>query len=186
MLKRIFDLFFASGLLFLISPVLVLLIIIASIDTASFGIFTQIRVGQHGNLFKIYKIKTIRWENNLSHISFIGKSLRKYKLDELPQLFNIIKGDMSVVGPRPDIQGYYDLLTGKDRDVLILKPGLTSEASIKYRNEEDFLNTLQNPIHYNDTVIFPDKVKMNLEYSKNQSFLMDLNIIIKTIKSFIT
>ena len=110
-----------------------------------------------------------------------GKFLRKSKLDELPQLLNIIKGDMSVVGPRPDIPGYYDLLEGENRKILELKPGLTSEASIKYRNEEELLQSAINSKQYNDEIIFPDKVKMNLNYYYNYNLLIDLKIILKTI-----
>ena len=110
-----------------------------------------------------------------------GKFLRKSKLDELPQLLNIIKGDMSVVGPRPDIPGYYDALEGENRKILELKPGLTSEASIKYRNEEMLLKSVSNSKKYNDETIFPDKVKMNLNYYYNHNLLIDLKIILKTI-----
>ena len=119
--------------------------------------------------------------DRLKTISMFGKFLRKSKLDELPQLFNIIKGDMSVVGPRPDIPGYYDLLEGENRKILELKPGLTSEASIKYRNEEMLLQSVSNSKKYNDEVIFPDKVKMNLNYYYNHNLLIDLKIILKTI-----
>jgi lipopolysaccharide/colanic/teichoic acid biosynthesis glycosyltransferase len=106
---------------------------------------------------------------------------RKSKFDELPQFYNVILGDMSVVGPRPDIQGYYDKLEGEDRKILELKPGITSEASIKYRNEDALLEQQVDPVLYNDTVIFPDKVKMNLHYYYTHSFIKDLKIILKTI-----
>lgn len=106
--------------------------------------------------------------------------MRKTKLDELPQILNILKGDMSLVGPRPDISGYYDQLKGEDRLVLNLKPGLTSEAGIKYRNEEEILNKQQNPSQYNDEVLFPEKVKMNLRYYHNLSFKNDVYILFKT------
>ena len=113
--------------------------------------------------------------------SIFGKFVRKYKLDELPQLWNILIGDMSFVGPRPDIPGYYDALEGENRKILELKPGLTSEASIKYRNEEMLLQSVSNPKKYNDETIFPDKVKMNLNYYYNHNLLIDLKIILKTI-----
>ena len=119
--------------------------------------------------------------DRLKTISRFAKFLRKSKLDELPQLFNIVKGDMSVVGPRPDIPGYYDALEGENRKILELKPGLTSEASIKYRNEEMLLQSVSNPKKYNDEIIFPDKVKMNLNYYYNHNLLIDLKIILKTI-----
>jgi len=114
-------------------------------------------------------------------ISSFSRFLRKFKLDELPQLFNILKGDMSVVGPRPDIPGYYDKLVGNDRLLLKLKPGLTGYASINFFNEEYLLNTVENPEEYNDKVIFPKKVELNLWYLENISFLLDLKIIFKTV-----
>ena len=106
--------------------------------------------------------------------------LRKSKIDELPQLLNVLFGQMSFVGPRPDIPGYYDKLVGEDRKILELKPGLTSKASLKYFNEEFLLSTQPNPLEYNDSVIFPDKVKMSLEYYYKKSFREDLKIIFKT------
>ena len=117
--------------------------------------------------------------NNLEHAF-----LRKTKIDELPQLWNILIGDMSFVGPRPDITGYYDLLEGENRKILQLKPGLTSEASIKYANEEAIIAAQPDPLHYNDTVIFPDKVKMNLAYYYSNSVVGDIKIIWKTIFRF--
>jgi lipopolysaccharide/colanic/teichoic acid biosynthesis glycosyltransferase len=106
--------------------------------------------------------------------------MRATKLDELPQLFNVLKGDMSLVGPRPDIPGYYDKLDGQDRLVLLLKPGITSEAGIKYRNEEKILLEQENPLKYNDEVLFPDKVRMNVDYYHNLSFRNDIYILLKT------
>lgn len=152
---------------------------IASIDTQSNGIFFQQRVGQFGKLFVIYKFKTMR--PKAGNICKVGAFLRKYKLDELPQFINVLKGDMSIVGPRPDIQGYYDKLEGENRKVLDLKPGITSEASIKYYNEEEILEQQKDALGYNDTFIFPEKVKMNLDYYYNQTLLLDIKIIIKTI-----
>lgn len=114
-------------------------------------------------------------------ISYYGNFLRRYKLDELPQLLNILLGDMSFVGPRPDIPGYYDKLNGENRKILELKPGLFSWAAIKYFNEEEELRLHDNPLEYNDNVIFPDKVKMNLHYYHTQSFWEDLRIMSKTI-----
>lgn len=161
------------------SPVLLCGYIVASLDTKSNGVFTQKRVGQYGRLFTIYKFKTIHPKTK--QISRAGKFLRKSKIDELPQLFNVLFGTMSLVGPRPDIPGYYDTLQGENRKILELKPGITSEASIKYANEEVVLEQQPNPLQYNDEVIFPDKVKMNLEYYYKQSFWLDLKILFKTI-----
>ncbi len=179
MQKRLFDVFFSLLGLLLLAPFLFLFWIVTTIDTNSNGMFTQKRVGQFGTLFSIYKLKTIN--DKTAIISKFGNFLRKSKIDELPQLWNILTGTMSFVGPRPDIEGYYDKLEGNDRKVLDLKPGLTSLASIKYVNEEEVLNLQENSKEYNDEIIFPDKVKMNLEYYYNQSFVVDLQIIIKTL-----
>ena len=150
------------------------------------GDFTQVRIGQYGNKFTIFKLKTLTWDKkNNYHVSKIGAFLRKYKLDELPQIFNILMGDMSVVGPRPDIPGYYDQLKDSDKQLLILKPGLTSRASIKYKDEEEILKKQKNPLLYNDTVIFPDKVKLNLEYLHTQSLFLDIKIILETIRTYL-
>lgn len=111
-----------------------------------------------------------------------GKWMRKTKLDELPQLFNILKGEMSIVGPRPDIKGYYDLLEGENRLVLNLKPGIISKAGMKYRNEDDILDQKENPLKYNDEVLFPDKVRMNLDYYNQMSFKNDVQIIWEAAK----
>jgi len=115
-------------------------------------------------------------------VSRYGKMLRQYKLDELPQLFNILIGDMSFVGPRPDVEGYYDRLHGENRKILELKPGLCSWTSLKYIDEEELLQKQQNPLKYNDEIIFPDKVKMNLEYYYNQSFWEDIKILWATAR----
>lgn len=114
-------------------------------------------------------------------ISEYGKFMRRYKLDELPQFLNIFLGDMSFVGPRPDIPGYYDTLQGEDRKILELKPGLCSWAALKYYNEDEILRLQQNPLEYNDKVIFPDKVRMNLKYYYTRSFSEDLRIMWRTI-----
>ena len=183
MAKRLFDIFFCLLLLLIFFWVLLFVWVLAIIDTRTNGIFIQERVGQFGTKFKIYKLRTIQISSKFEEasISRIGKFLRSFKLDELPQIFNVLKGEMSIVGPRPDIAGYYDLLKGGDRKVLELKPGLTSFASIKYFDEEHILVNKKNALDYNDKVIFPDKVKMNLEYYYNRSFLLDLKIIWLTI-----
>lgn len=178
-IKRIFDFIFSIIALFFFGWIVLVCVFIATIDTQSFGIFTQERIGQHGKKFTIFKIKSMN--DRLKTVTWFGRFLRKSKLDELPQLFNILKGDMSFVGPRPDVPGYYDLLEGENRKILELKPGLTSEASIKYRNEEKLLQSVVNPKFYNDEVIFPHKVKMNLEYYYNHNLLLDIKIILKTI-----
>lgn len=183
--KRIFDVVLVILLLpFLIIPILVITIA-ATIDTKRYGIFSQLRVGQHGKLFKIYKIRTLREEEHkLGHLeksaTVLGKYLRRTKLDELPQLFNVLKGDMSFVGPRPDVQGFADELEGDDRIILKVKPGITGEATIKYKDEERVLERQKDPEHYNRTIIWVDKVKINKNYVKNYSFYLDLRLILKS------
>ena len=183
MVKRIFDFFFSlTGVIFLGWLILIVLLI-ASTDTRSFGVFTQNRIGQNGKKFNIFKIKSMLDNNKC--ISKWGSFLRKSKLDELPQLVNIFIGDMSFVGPRPDVAGYYNNLKGEERLILKLKPGLKSEASLKYFDEEALLQQQENPQEYNDTVIFPDKVKLNLHYYFHHSLLGDLKIIHKTLLRYI-
>lgn len=177
--KRFFDIFFSLIGLFFLGSGLFFFWVLTSVDTKSNGFFIQERIGQWGKVFKIYKLKTIH--PSTGNISFLGLMLRKSKIDELPQLWNVLKGDMSFVGPRPDVAGYYDVLQGEDRKILELKPGITSEASIKYKNEEVLLAQQDNPLQYNDTVIFPDKVRLNLEYYYNHSFLGDIKLICKTL-----
>ena len=111
----------------------------------------------------------------------MGAILRRYKLDELPELWNVLKGEMSLVGPRPDVPGYADCLCGRDVEVLKLKPGITGPASLKYRNEEELLAGVADPQKYNDEVIFPDKVRINRNYLHNWSFGLDVKIIVYTI-----
>ena len=190
MLKNSFDKTFALIGLLVLWPLLLLialLILVKMPDGAA--LFRQQRVGQHGKLFTMVKFRTMTTIHHGSSISVAGESritplgafLRKYKLDELPELWNILKGDMSFVGPRPDVPGYADKLIGKDRDILQLKPGITGPATLKYRNEEELLAQQANPQQYNDEVIFPDKVKINLEYLHHHSFWGDIRIIIQTI-----
>jgi lipopolysaccharide/colanic/teichoic acid biosynthesis glycosyltransferase len=182
-LKRFFDALFSLLILFFFFWILLIAWFIAVIDTRTNGIFIQERIGQYGKRFRIYKLRTIQriHDSGEFQISRMGRVLRNFKLDELPQLFNVLKGEMSIVGPRPDISGYYDLLEGENRKILELKPGLTSLASLKYYNEDQLLEKQVSPLLYNDHVLFPDKVKMNLEYYCHQSFCGDIKIIIKTV-----
>ncbi len=151
--------------------------------------FKQFRIGSGGNKFILFKFRTMINEHNGSTMSIkgekritpLGAFLRKYKLDELPELWNILKGDMSFVGPRPDVPGYYDKLEGDYRKILNLRPGLTGPASLKYINEEEILSKVENPQWYNDNIIFPDKVRINKLYYENWSFWLDVKIIIDTI-----
>lgn len=186
-LKSLFDYIFALILLILLVGLIICIVLLATFDTKEFGIFQQIRVGKNGKLFKIYKIRTMRGVqvNSITtkehRITPFGEFLRKYKLDELPQLINILKGEMSFVGPRPDVVGYADELKGEDRIILTIKPGITGPAQIKYRNEEVLLSQVENPVKYNDEVLWPDKVKINKEYIKNWTFTKDLKYIIQTV-----
>ena len=178
-LKRFFDIVFSISVLLLFGWLIFIGFVIASIDTRSNGLFIQKRIGQHGKSFCIYKLKTMRPKTKM--VSVIGAFFRKYKIDELPQFINVLLGTMSVVGPRPDIPGYYDTLEGEQRKILELKPGVTCPASLKYANEEELLMQKEDSISYNDTIIFPDKLNMNLEYYYNHNFFGDLKIIWKTI-----
>lgn len=152
-------------------------------------LFRQIRIGQGGERFTMYKFRSMVPVHSGSSVSVKGESritplgnvLRRYKLDELPELWNVLKGDMSLVGPRPDVPGYADKLEGKDREVLKLKPGITGAASLKYRNEEELLALQENPIEYNDRVIFPDKVRINLAYLEHWSLWLDIKILYCTL-----
>lgn len=153
-------------------------------------LFKQKRVGQHGRLFTVYKFRsmTVAGEGKTSiaaaeesRITPLGEKLRRYKLDELPELWNVLKGDMSFVGPRPDVPGYADKLKGEDRNILKLKPGITGPASLKYRNEEELLSNVSDPIAYNNDVIYPDKIKLNLYYYYHYSFVKDIQMIFCTV-----
>jgi len=177
------------GLLFL-WPVLIILAILVKVKMPGGPVFfVQKRVGKDGKLFTIAKFRTMTVNHNGSSVSVkgetritpLGAKLRKYKLDELPELWNVLKGEMSFVGPRPDVPGYADQLQGDDREVLKLRPGITGPATLKYRNEEELLATVANPQEYNDTVIFPDKVRINRYYQNHYSFWMDIKIILATV-----
>ena len=177
------------GLIFLF-PVLIIVGILICIKMPGGPIiFKQRRVGQYGRLFTMYKFRSMTVAHSGSSVSVKGESritplgavLRKYKLDELPELWNGLIGDMSFVGPRPDVPGYADKLEGEDRRMLLLKPGITGPASLKYRNEEELLAKQENPQEYNDKVLFPDKVRLNIEYLDNWSFSNDIKFIIYTV-----
>ena len=189
-LKRLFDIvasFFGLLLIWWIFPIVAFLIHRKMPGGPAF--FCQKRVGKDGKLFTIYKFRTMQVGTDQSSVSVAGESritplgekLRRYKIDELPELWNVLIGDMSFVGPRPDVPGYVDCLTGDDRKILSLRPGITGPASLKYRDEEYLLAQQQNPQEYNDTVIFPDKVRLNKYYLEHYSFLKDLQMIFCTI-----
>ena len=174
------------GLLFLWPLLIVITLLIRAKMPGGPVLFKQQRVGKDARLFTMYKFRTMRVGHGGSSVSVAGESritplLRKYKLDELPELWNVFIGDMSFVGPRPDVPGYADKLTGEDRLILKLRPGITGPASLKYRNEEDILSQVDDPIRYNDEVIYPDKVRINLEYYKHHSFWGDIRYIFRTV-----
>ncbi len=138
-------------------------------------LFKQVRIGKNGVPFVLYKFRSIP-KDGVKPTSF-GRFLRRTKLDELPQLYNLIKGDMVLIGPRPDVPGYADQLKGEDRIILTVKPGITGLASLKYRNEEQLLAQQSNPLQYNDEVIWPDKVRINKWYVQNRSWKLDMIIL---------
>lgn len=190
LLKYLFDKTASIIGLLLLWPVL--LVVALHIQVKMPGgpvLFTQLRVGRHGRVFSIYKFRTMTVDHGGSSVSVKGESritplgvhLRRWKLDELPELWNVLKGDMSFVGPRPDVPGYADQLQGDDRRMLELRPGITGPATLKYRNEEELLAKMDDPIRYNDEVIFPDKVRLNLYYLDHYSFLKDLQMIACTL-----
>lgn len=189
-LKNIFDKVFSLLGLIIVSPILFIITVLIKIKMPEGPvIFKQKRVGQHGKLFTMYKFRTMTMSHSGSPVSIMGESritplgtkLRKYKLDELPELWNVLIGDMSFVGPRPDVPGYADKLTGEERKILELRPGITGPASLKYKNEEEILAKQDDPIRYNNEMIYPDKVRINLNYMKHQSFWLDIKIIIYTL-----
>lgn len=189
-LKFLFDRLMAMIGLLVLWPVLLILLILIRIKMPDGpAIFKQKRVGRDGRIFTMYKFRsmTVGHEGNSisvageSRITPLGATLRSYKLDELPELWNVLTGDMSFVGPRPDVPGYADQLSGDDREVLRLRPGITGPASLKYRNEEELLAEQADPKKYNDEVIFPDKVRINRYYLHHYSFINDIKMIFCTI-----
>ena len=189
-LKRLFDIVVSFFGLCLLWPFLIVIAVLIRVKMpGGKAVFTQQRIGRGGNLFTLYKFRTMKVEHHGSSVSVAGESritplgamLRRYKLDELPELWNVLKGDMSFVGPRPDVAGYADFLKGDDREILQLRPGITGPATLKYRNEEELLAMQENPQQYNDEVIWPDKVKINRYYLHHYSFVSDLKMILFTV-----
>ena len=189
-LKWIFDRIVSLIGLLCLWPVLIVVAILIKIKMPGGpALFTQKRVGRHGKLFTMHKFRSMTVSHSGSSVSVAGEAritplgakLRKYKLDELPELWDVLIGNMSFVGPRPDVPGYADQLKGEDRRVLELRPGITGPASLKYRDEEELLAKVENPIDYNDTVIYPDKVRINLYYLDHYSFIKDIQMILCTV-----
>jgi lipopolysaccharide/colanic/teichoic acid biosynthesis glycosyltransferase len=190
LIKRFFDLLVATILLCLLWWVIMLAAFCARIDTGLPGIYRQKRVGKNGRLFTLFKIRSMRHNVIVStsvttdrdlRVSRFGWFIRKSKIDELPQLFNILKGDMSFVGPRPDVPGFADLLSGDDLLILSVRPGITGPATLYFKNEEQLLADQSNPEKYNREIIWPRKVQLNKEYIKNYSILVDARCILNTI-----
>jgi lipopolysaccharide/colanic/teichoic acid biosynthesis glycosyltransferase len=189
LLKRLFDITASIFGLIIFLPVFIVILLLIKIKMPGPVFFKQNRVGRNAELFRMVKFRTMKVNHGGSTISVKGESritpfgaiMRKYKLDELPEFWNILMGDMSFVGPRPDVPGYADLLKGDDRLLLTVKPGLTGAASLFFSNEEELLANQADPIKYNDEVLFPEKVRINNNYVQNRSFCLDLKIIVFTI-----
>ena len=202
-LKYLFDRIFSLLGLIILSPVMLAVAVLIRVKMGGPVLFKQERVGKDGKLFTIFKFRTMEEGQDEFSISMVGDQrilplgikLRKYKLDELPQLWNVLKGKMSFVGPRPDVPGYADLLQGNDREMLKLRPGITGPASLKYRNEEDLIadyvkqakaqgdtrSERDIALWYNDNVLWPDKVRINCYYASHYSFLKDIEMIFCTV-----
>ncbi|MEM9291891.1 MAG: sugar transferase [Acidobacteriota bacterium] len=188
--KRGFDLAVATGGALALSWLIALAWLAATLDTRQNGFFTQRRVGRRGRLFKVIKIRTMRPDQRTTttvttgldpRITPLGRLFRRTKIDELPQLFNIIAGQMSFVGPRPDVPGFADRLEGSDRRLLALRPGITGPATLAFRDEETLLAEQADPERYNREVIWPRKVKLNLEYIDSYRWSKDLGYILQTV-----
>lgn len=203
-LKWLFDRIVAFVGMAILWPVMVVVAIIVKIKMPGGpAFFVQKRVGKGGKLFKCHKFRSMAVKHNGSSVSIAGDSritpfgakLRHYKLDELPELWDVLIGNMSFVGPRPDVPGYADKLVGDDRDVLKLRPGITGPATLKYRLEDEMISEYvtrkqsagdarpmqEIAIEYNDTVIYPDKVRLNCYYFHHYSFIKDIEMIICTV-----
>ena len=191
-LKWIFDRVVAFIGMICLCWLFLIVAVLIKVKTPGPVLFVQKRVGRNGKLIKVHKFRSMRVRREdeaftgvaaaeASRITPLGEKLRKYKLDELPELWDVFIGSMSFVGPRPDVPGYADKLEGEDREILKLRPGITGPASLKYRNEEELLATVEDPIKYNDEVIYPDKVRLNLYYLKHYSFWVDIKMIFATV-----
>ncbi|MBP0902455.1 sugar transferase [Mariniflexile gromovii] len=196
MAKRCFDIIFSIVGLILLAPFLILIAILIKIDSKGPVLFIQGRVGKNNIDFNIYKFRTMRIQsetgglltlgNHDSRITKIGYFLRRYKIDEFPQLINILKGDMSFVGPRPELRYYVNFYNKEDMEIFVVRPGITGLASLKYRNEVELLKAAENPEEFFIKTIIPDKLKYNKEYIKKRSFMFDLKLIFITIIKVVT
>lgn len=189
-MKRAFDLFFAVLGLLTLWWLILLAVLLVWLSTGENGFFTQVRVGQFGKTFRVIKLRTMREMPGVNttvttlndmRITRLGRFFRKTKIDELPQLINVLLGQMSIVGPRPDVPGFADQLQDDEKIVLSIKPGITGPATLAYRNEEEILASVDDPEKYNADVIFPDKVRINIEYINNYTLFGDVKYIVATI-----
>jgi lipopolysaccharide/colanic/teichoic acid biosynthesis glycosyltransferase len=190
-IKRVFDIIVAIILLIILAPLFMILSILIKIDSKGPVMFRQVRVAQYGRKFRIYKFRTMVnnadkfgtqvTTKNDNRITKVGKLLRKFRLDEIPQLFNIILGDMSFVGTRPEVAKYVEEYTDEMMATLLLPAGVTSEASIQYKDEEQLLANAENADHTYIQQVLPMKMKYNLRNVENFSFLGEINTMIRTI-----
>lgn len=190
--KRSFDIIFSMLGLLVFGWLIIFCFILSSIDTKQNGFFTQTRIGRFGKHFRVIKIRTMRNVPEITtsitqasdpRITKLGSYLRKYKLDELPQLINVFWGDMSFVGPRPDVPGFADQLKGADRIILSIRPGITGPATLQFKHEEELLAKQSDPEKFNKEVIFPNKIALNRTYIENYSFWKDIACLLQTIMS---
>lgn len=191
LIKRIFDFFAALIGIIVISPILIVVSITIKLDSPGNIMFLQKRVGKNGKEFYIYKFRTMVTDAEKigkqitvgkdSRITKVGAFLRKYKIDELPQLFNVLKGEMSLVGPRPEVPKYVALYSKEQKKVLSVRPGITDLASLRYSDENEVLGKVDNPEEYYINVIMKDKLNLNLEYIEKSNLFFDISLIIKTI-----
>lgn len=190
-MKRLFDITASFFGIIILSPLLIFIGLWVGLSSKGGVFYKQIRVGKNNKDFKLYKFRSMRVNSDKqglltvgskdSRITKAGYFIRKYKIDELPQLFNVLKGDMSFVGPRPEVRRYVDLYSKEQMQVLKVAPGITDPASIKYRNENDILSSASNPEEYYIQHIMPDKLKINIDYINKRTFIKDIKIIFQTI-----
>ncbi len=188
-MKRAFDIIASVLGLLLLAPVLLIIGLLILLRMPGPVFFCQKRAGRYGKPFTIYKFRTMKPDHGGGTVSVkgearitpLGAKLRKYKLDELPELWNVLMGDMSFVGPRPDMPEYLMKLTGEEKLIMELRPGITGPASLKYAREEELLTEVEDPKKYNDEVLWPDKVRLNLEYYYSRNFFLDVKIILLTL-----
>ncbi|MDU5107134.1 sugar transferase [Clostridium sp.] len=190
-IKRIFDFLVSLVGIIILSPIFIIVSIAIKIDSRGSILFLQKRVGKDGKEFNIYKFRTMVTDaeklgkqitiGNDSRITKVGAFLRKFKIDELPQLFNVLLGDMSLVGPRPEVPKYVALYNDEQKKVLSIRPGITDMASLRYKDENDILGKVENPEEYYINVIMKDKLSLNLEYIEKSNVFFDIYLIVKTI-----